>query len=110
VNAGRFGSHICLVEYPLWIETREMRHYKQVYRLFNLEAAENRTLALSSRLALSDQGLPNFSALMRGPACASVNATSFRGMRRMLNRRGRFTPEDEKSPGSSPHSTCVMAP
>jgi len=40
VNAGRFGSHICLVEYPLWIETREMRHYKQVYRLFNLEAAE----------------------------------------------------------------------
>jgi hypothetical protein len=40
VNTGKFGSHISLVEYPLWIETREMRHYKQVYRLFNLEAAE----------------------------------------------------------------------
>jgi hypothetical protein len=40
VNAGRFGSDICLVEYPLWIETREMRHYKQIYRLFHLRAAE----------------------------------------------------------------------
>jgi hypothetical protein len=40
VNAGKFGSHIGLVEYPLWIETGEMRHYKQIYRLFNLEAAE----------------------------------------------------------------------
>jgi len=40
VNAGRFGSHISLVEYPLWIETREIRHYRQVYRLFNLETAE----------------------------------------------------------------------
>lgn len=40
VNAGRFGRHISLVEYPLWIETGEMRHYKQVYRLFNLQKAE----------------------------------------------------------------------
>jgi hypothetical protein len=40
VNAGRFGSHISLVEYPLWIETGEIRHYKQIYRLFNLDAAE----------------------------------------------------------------------
>lgn len=40
VNAGRFGPHISLVEHPLWIETGEMRHYKQVYRLFNLEKAE----------------------------------------------------------------------
>ncbi|HEY3823887.1 MAG TPA: hypothetical protein VGL82_04985 [Bryobacteraceae bacterium] len=40
VNEGRFGRQISLVEYPLWIETREMRHYKQVYRLFNLDAAE----------------------------------------------------------------------
>lgn len=40
VNAGKFGSHISFVEYPLWIETGEMRHYKQVYRLFNLEKAE----------------------------------------------------------------------
>jgi Macrocin-O-methyltransferase (TylF) len=39
-NAGRFGSHIRLVEFPLWIATGEMRHYKQTYRLVNLEAAE----------------------------------------------------------------------
>lgn len=61
VNAGRFGSHICLVEYPLWIETGEMRHYKQIYRLFNLEAAEraararpasvSRQLTRSSRIS-----------------------------------------------------------
>jgi hypothetical protein len=40
VNAGKFGSHIQLVEYPLWLETREMRHYKQIYRYFNLDLAE----------------------------------------------------------------------
>ncbi|MDQ6677560.1 MAG: TylF/MycF family methyltransferase [Acidobacteriota bacterium] len=40
VNAGAFGSHIALVEHPLWIETGEIRHYKQVYRLFNLKTAE----------------------------------------------------------------------
>src|SRR5262249_28202718 len=40
VNAGKFGPHVCLVEHPLWIETGEIRHYKQVYRLFNLEMAE----------------------------------------------------------------------
>jgi len=37
VNQGRYGKHIQLVHYPLWIETGEMRHYKQVYRLVNLE-------------------------------------------------------------------------
>jgi hypothetical protein len=40
VNDGRYGDHIQLVEYPLWIETGEMRHYRQIYRLFNLEVAE----------------------------------------------------------------------
>jgi macrocin-O-methyltransferase TylF-like protien len=37
VNEGRFGEHISLAEYPLWIETREIRHYKTLYRLLNLE-------------------------------------------------------------------------
>jgi hypothetical protein len=41
VNDGYFGDHIQLVEYPLWVETRELRHYKQIYRLFNLETADN---------------------------------------------------------------------
>jgi hypothetical protein len=40
VNRGRYGDHIQLVHYPLWIETRELRHYKQVYRLVNLERAK----------------------------------------------------------------------
>lgn len=39
VNRGKYGNHIQLVHYPLWIETGEMRHYKQVYRLVNLEKA-----------------------------------------------------------------------
>jgi hypothetical protein len=37
VNEGRFGEHLQLAEYPLWIETGEMRHYRQLYRLLNLE-------------------------------------------------------------------------
>jgi len=40
VNGGRYGKHIQLVHYPLWIETHEMRHYKQVYRLVNVEKAK----------------------------------------------------------------------
>ena len=40
VNRGKYGDHIQLVHYPLWIETHEMRHYKQVYRLVNLEKAK----------------------------------------------------------------------
>lgn len=40
VNAGRYGEHIHLAHYPLWIETGEMRHYKQVYRLVNVEKAK----------------------------------------------------------------------
>jgi hypothetical protein len=39
VNSGRYGPHIQLVHYPLWIETGELRHYKQVYRLVNVEKA-----------------------------------------------------------------------
>jgi hypothetical protein len=41
VNRGRYGPHIELVDYPLWIETSQMRHYKQVYRLVNLEKAKS---------------------------------------------------------------------
>jgi hypothetical protein len=40
VNEGRYGDHIELVHYPLWIETREMRHWLQVYRLVNVEKAK----------------------------------------------------------------------
>lgn len=40
INEGRYGEGIQLVEYPLWIETGEMRHYKQMYRLFNLQTVE----------------------------------------------------------------------
>jgi hypothetical protein len=40
VNRGRYGPHIEMVHYPLWIETGEMRHYKQVYRLVNVQKAE----------------------------------------------------------------------
>jgi len=40
VNRGRYGDHIQLVHYPLWVETREMRHYKQIYRLVNVEKAK----------------------------------------------------------------------
>ncbi len=39
VNEGKFGPHLQLAEYPLWIETGEIRHYKQIYRLVNLEQA-----------------------------------------------------------------------
>lgn len=52
VNEGRFGGHIQLVEYPLWIETREMRHYKQIYRLFNLETAEKQQQEIRPKRAL----------------------------------------------------------
>jgi hypothetical protein len=45
LNAGAFGDHLQLLEYPLWIETGEMRHFKQVYRLFNMEDAERATEA-----------------------------------------------------------------
>jgi hypothetical protein len=37
VNEGRFGAHISLSEYPLWIETGEIRHYRTLYRLLNLD-------------------------------------------------------------------------
>jgi hypothetical protein len=37
VNEGRFGDHLHLAEYPLHVETGEARHYKQLYRLLNLE-------------------------------------------------------------------------
>jgi Macrocin-O-methyltransferase (TylF) len=37
VNEGRFGKYISLSEYPLWIETGGIRHYKQLFRLVNLE-------------------------------------------------------------------------
>jgi hypothetical protein len=37
VNEGRLGGHLHLAEYPLWIQTGELRHYKQLYRLLNLE-------------------------------------------------------------------------
>jgi hypothetical protein len=37
VNEGRFGKHLHLAEYPLWIQTGEVRHYKLLYRLLNLE-------------------------------------------------------------------------
>jgi hypothetical protein len=40
VNRGRYGKHIQLAHYPLWIETGEMRHFKQVYRFINVEKAE----------------------------------------------------------------------
>jgi hypothetical protein len=40
VNAGKFGEHLELIEYPLWVETRELRHYQLVYRLFNRREAE----------------------------------------------------------------------
>lgn len=34
-NEGRFGPGIGFAEYPLWIETRELRHYKQLWRFVN---------------------------------------------------------------------------
>lgn len=37
VNDGRYDDHLELVHYPLWIETKEMRHWLQVYRLVNLK-------------------------------------------------------------------------
>lgn len=40
VNEGKFGPNIRLTEYPLWIETRELRHYRQVYALIRLQEAE----------------------------------------------------------------------
>jgi hypothetical protein len=58
VNCGRYGEHIQLVDYPLCIETGEMRHYKQVYRLVNLEKAKaqvapHRTIPAPSRGRIS---------------------------------------------------------
>ena len=35
VNEGRFGDNLSLAEYPLWIETGEIRHYRKLYRLLN---------------------------------------------------------------------------
>ena len=43
VNEGRYGDHIELAHYPLWIETGELRHYQQVYRLVNLEKLKPQT-------------------------------------------------------------------
>jgi macrocin-O-methyltransferase TylF-like protien len=37
VNEGRYGNHLQLTEYPLHVETGELRHYKQLYRLANVE-------------------------------------------------------------------------
>jgi hypothetical protein len=36
VNEGRYGGHLQLCEYPLWIETGEIRHYRCLYRLLDL--------------------------------------------------------------------------
>lgn len=47
VNEGRFGNHISLAEYPLWIETREIRHYRTLYRLLNVEQGASRSPARS---------------------------------------------------------------
>lgn len=38
-NDGRYGDHIELVEFPLHIETGEARHWRQVWRLVNVEKA-----------------------------------------------------------------------
>jgi hypothetical protein len=44
VNAGKFGSHFQLCEFPLWIETKQIVHYKQVWRLLNTETDRMITL------------------------------------------------------------------
>ena len=49
VNRGRYGRHIQLVHYPLWIETKEMRHYLQVYRLVNIKKAEAQRARIPKR-------------------------------------------------------------
>lgn len=49
VNAGRFGPHLQLVEFPLWLETGLLGHYKRVYRLVNLETAEKLTPSARGR-------------------------------------------------------------
>ncbi|MCH7744749.1 MAG: hypothetical protein IIC84_01585 [Chloroflexi bacterium] len=43
VNAGMFGPHIQLVEYPMTLETGLVQHYKRFYRLVNLEHADKET-------------------------------------------------------------------
>jgi hypothetical protein len=49
VNAGCFGSDVQLVEYPLHIETGELRHYRQMYRLFRMATAEAQAVAQRDR-------------------------------------------------------------
>ena len=52
VNAGMFGSHIQLDEYPMTLETGLIQHYKRFYRLVNLEAADRDTRTEKSRSPL----------------------------------------------------------
>ena len=49
VNAGMFGPHIQLVEYPMTLETGLIQHYKRFYRLVNLEAADGDARADEAR-------------------------------------------------------------
>jgi Macrocin-O-methyltransferase (TylF) len=63
VNAGRFGSEIELVEYPLALETGELRHYKQLYRLFNLSTADEQGRLQRSRVPELAPRRPNVSPL-----------------------------------------------
>jgi hypothetical protein len=37
LNEGRFGDHLSLSEYPIWIETGRIYHYRTLFRLLNLE-------------------------------------------------------------------------
>ena len=62
VNEGAFGDHIRLVEHPLWIETGELRHYRQVWRLFNLKTAEQ----------LAGARRPGFRQVTRRPRLAPL--------------------------------------
>lgn len=49
VNEGRYGNHLRFVEHPLWIETRELRHWQQLYRLVNLDKAVEQNAARTDR-------------------------------------------------------------
>lgn len=66
INEGALGDQFQLAEYPLWIETGELRHYKQLYRLVNLERAGFAT-ARHERPSVETTSPGPFSAPQRRP-------------------------------------------
>jgi hypothetical protein len=53
VNEGRYGDHLQPAEYPLWLRTGEVRHYRKLYRLLNLDKGGVTPARVLSKIGVS---------------------------------------------------------